>query len=309
MALGIDPTIDYAFKRLFGDPNHVAVLVHLLNAIFEGVFQVGGVEILTPFLEKDFEDDKLAVLDLRVRDTQGRTYILEMQTALRAGLPSRLVYYLSATYSEQLREGESYAKLAPAICICFLNQEVLPSATSFHTRFRLCSLEEHLVLTDQLEVHLVELPKYNGAKADLPQARPKERWAYFMRHAAEMTIAEIDQFLPEPAFVEAGGVLDMISKSPEERLRYEMRIKAMRDLMSNLEAAREEGLEQGIEKGIEQGIEKGIEKGSLLGRIQTLQELLGDIVLTSQELQTWEVDRLRRTAESLQARLRGRAST
>src|SRR5438876_5003370 len=102
MALGIDPTIDYAFKRLFGDPNHSSVLVHLLNAIFEGQFQVASVEILTPFLEKDFEDDKLAVLDLRVRDTERRNYILEMQTTLPAGLPDRLAYYLSSTYSDQL---------------------------------------------------------------------------------------------------------------------------------------------------------------------------------------------------------------
>ena len=70
MALGISPTVDYAFKRLFGDPQHVRVLIHLLNSIFEHQFVVDDVEIVTPILEKDFEDDKLS--DLRVRDTRGR---------------------------------------------------------------------------------------------------------------------------------------------------------------------------------------------------------------------------------------------
>ncbi|MBM4001539.1 MAG: hypothetical protein FJ297_18735 [Planctomycetes bacterium] len=51
MALRISPTVDYAFKRLFGDPRHSAVLVHPLNSVFEGQFVVRDVEILTPFLE------------------------------------------------------------------------------------------------------------------------------------------------------------------------------------------------------------------------------------------------------------------
>jgi predicted transposase/invertase (TIGR01784 family) len=283
MALGIDPTVDYAFKRLFGDPNHAPVLVHLLNAIFEGQFQVDGVEILTPFLEKDFEEDKLAILDVRVRDTQRRTYNLEMQTTLPTALPNRLAYYLSSMYSGQLREGDPYATLAPAICICFLNKILLPSATSFHARFRLCSLEEQLTLTDHLEVHLLELPKYNGSLTDLPRARPMERWAYFLRHAAEMSVADIGQLLPDPAFVEAGGVLDMIAKSSEERLRYELRTKALRDQLSNREAAREEG--------------------EMIGQIRLLQRLLGEAVSTSQDLQALGIDRLKTMAATLEGRV------
>jgi hypothetical protein len=76
MGIGIEPTVDYVFKRLFGDPIHIVVLMHLLNAIFEGQFRIANVTIMTPFLEKDFEDDKLGVLDLRVRDTEGRTLLL-----------------------------------------------------------------------------------------------------------------------------------------------------------------------------------------------------------------------------------------
>ena len=294
MALGIDPTVDYAFKRLFGDPNHVAVLLHLLNAIFEGQFRVAGVEILTPFLAKDFEDDKLGILDLRIRDTEGRSYYLEMQTTIPAGLTSRFAYYLASMYSEQLREGDSYEQLSPAIGIVFLNKIVLPSAKTFHTRFRMCSLEEQLELTDQLEIHLVELPKYNGHLSELPLARPKERWAFFLRYASELTVAEIARFLPEPAFAEAGGILDMISKTTEERLRYESRVKAERDQISFLEAARKEGRQEGRKEG------------RLEGRIQLFQELLGDAISTSEELKTWDLDRLKREAESLQARMRGR---
>ena len=223
---------------------------------------------------------------------------MEMQTTVPAGLPNRLAYYLSSMYCEQLREGDSYAMLTPAICVCFMNRILFSKTSSFHTRFRLCSLEEKLVLTDHLEIHVLELPKYNGTIAELKMARPKERWAYFLQHATQMTIAEIGELLPEPAFVEAGGVLDMISKTPEERLHYELRVKAMRDQKSNVEAAREEGREKGREEGREEG--------KWLGQIQLLQQLLGDSVSTSDELGKWDLDRLKRTAESLQTRLRGR---
>ena len=225
-----------------------------------------------------------------------------MQTTLPAGLPSRLAYYLSSMYSGQMREGDSYSTLAPSIGVCILNRTLLPNTTSFHTRFRMCSLEERLVLTDQLEIHIVELPKYNGTLNELPNARPMEQWAYFLMHAAEMTVADIGIFLPSPEFAEAGGVLNMISQTPEERLRYELRTKAMRDYTSNMEAARKEGLQTGFEEGRQEGAEQG----TWMGRIQLLQELLGDSVSTSMELQAYEFDRLKSFAEALQVRLRDR---
>ena len=204
MALGISPTVGYAFKRLFGEPQHSRVLIHLLNSIFEHQFVVDDVEIMTPILEKDFEDDKLSVLDLRVRDTRGRQYNLEMQTTITEGLSSRLVYYLASMYSAQLGEAESYNRLAPAISICFLDRVYFREVLSFHTRFQLCSLEHQQVFTDQL-VHLLELPKYRGTATDLPQARSVEKWAYFLRHADEMDIPEIGRLFQDPVFIEAGG--------------------------------------------------------------------------------------------------------
>ena len=161
-------------------------------------------------------------------------------------------------------------------------------------------------MTDHLEIHLLELPKYNGSVNALPRARPKERWAYFLRHASELTVPEIGRFFPEPAFVEAGGVLDMIAKTPEERLRYDLRLKAQRDQTSNLQAAREEGHQEGRQEGLEEGLQKGSQTGQWLGRIQLLQELLGETPLSSEELRTCDLDRLKHIAESLQTRLRER---
>ncbi len=123
-----------------GAPHHKRVLIHLLNAVFENQFFVSDEEILDPFLEKDFEDDKLSILDLRARDTCGRQYNLEMQTSSSQALSSRLVYYLASMYSQQLGKSEAYRSLAPAISICFLDEILFNNTQAFHTRFRLCSL-------------------------------------------------------------------------------------------------------------------------------------------------------------------------
>jgi hypothetical protein len=153
-----------------------------------------------------------------------------------------------------------------------------------------------------LEVHLVELPKYHGAPADLPNARPIERWAYFFRHAASMSLAEIGQCFGEAAFVEAGGVLEMIAKTPEERLRYEFRQKRIHDEATNLKA-----LEAAKLEGLAKGRVEGRLEGEWIGQIRLLQQILGEPVTPSPELASWEVDRLQSMAESLQARLRGRS--
>jgi hypothetical protein len=47
-------------------------LIHLLNAVLGPRGPIISVEILNPFQQKDFADDKLTVLDRNARDQRGR---------------------------------------------------------------------------------------------------------------------------------------------------------------------------------------------------------------------------------------------
>ena len=49
MPLGIDPTVDYVFKRLFGDPQNSDLLIHLLNAVLQPKIPIREVKILIRF--------------------------------------------------------------------------------------------------------------------------------------------------------------------------------------------------------------------------------------------------------------------
>ena len=72
----------------------------------------------------------------------------------------------------------------------------------------------------------------------------------------------------------------------------------MRDEQGKLLAAKQEGEQLGLAKGREEG--------KLAGKIQTLQELLGDAVSTDDELLSRDRETLRTELATLQARLRRR---
>ena len=69
MAIGIDPTVDYAFKLLLGNPEHPAIAIHFLNAVLGSEIQITDVQFLDPILGKEHDLDKLSILDIVASDS------------------------------------------------------------------------------------------------------------------------------------------------------------------------------------------------------------------------------------------------
>jgi predicted transposase/invertase (TIGR01784 family) len=67
-----------------------------------------------------------------------------------------------------------------------------------------------------------------------------------------------------------------------------------------------QGEEKGREEGREEGREQGVEKGLIIGKVQTLQELIGDQVSPIEKLLALNIQQLERTLLGLQERLRHR---
>lgn len=84
MPLGIDPTVDFAFKQMFGNPQYPAVTIHFLNAVLRPHIPIASVEILNPIKDKDRSEDKIVVLDILARDAEG--YILVWHGLARVGV-------------------------------------------------------------------------------------------------------------------------------------------------------------------------------------------------------------------------------
>ncbi|QDV54261.1 flagellar assembly protein H [Rosistilla oblonga] len=264
--LRIDPKVDFAFKQMLGHPGHPAVTIHFLNAILQPQVPIQQVEILNPIQGKQRAEDKLAVLDVLACDHLGRRFNVEMQTTLPFALPKRLLYYNCLNYVRQLSEGEGYRGLAPAISICVLDKVLFREDPRYHLSFRLRSDQvSDLVFVNDLEFHTLELPKFQPACHNVSAFAAEQKWLYLLQNAGSMDLDALAELLDDPVYREALGVLDMISKSPEELDLYEARLKMWRDEQARMEAAQIEGLERGIERGIEQGRELGIEQGRELG--------------------------------------------
>ena len=93
-----------------------------------------------------------------------------------------------------------------------------------------------LCLTDDLVVHVIELPKFTKTLAEL--RTPLDFWLYFFKNGAELDADALPDGLNRPDQQKAMGVLKMLAQSDLERELYEGRLKAKRD-MQTLETMRQ----------------------------------------------------------------------
>ncbi len=324
MAIGISPTVDFAFKQVFGNPDHTGVTIHFLNSILNLPSPIIEVTIQNPFLEKGDEADKFSILDILAVDQSGRLINIEMQTTLPAGMNRRLIYHAARIYGDQLTEGKSHTALHPAIVICVLTKALFPE-DKLHMDFRLRDTTGR-VLADDLQVHLLQLSKLAATAQNISGHGLIEQWAYFMVNAERLSMNDVFQMFHDQEFAEAAEVLEMISKTPEERMLYNARLKYQMDEAARLEQARldveQARLEQaqldseqarldieqarldGQASGEATGRREGLERGVLIGRIRTLQDVLGVDHPSAEELADFDVAQLSILAGELQSRIR-----
>jgi predicted transposase/invertase (TIGR01784 family) len=186
MILGIDPKVDYAFKHLLGREATRPLLIDVLNQVLGPApgHQLQDVELLNPFSPKEALDDKLSILDIKARDQAGRQFTVEMQMLAQRYYQKRILYYGARLHQEQLHEGEDYLELKPTISISFLDHVLFSQVAAHHRRFQLLEVAHHFALSGDLEFHLLELPKFTKAAAEL--ASGLDAWLYFFRHAEKM---------------------------------------------------------------------------------------------------------------------------
>jgi len=87
----IDPKIDCVFKALLGSESNSNLLIHFLNAMLGGELAapITRVEILNPYNDKEFFDDKLSIVDVKAEDEAEQLYQVEIQILVRRGYRNR----------------------------------------------------------------------------------------------------------------------------------------------------------------------------------------------------------------------------
>ena len=149
-------------------------------------------------------------------------------------------------------------------------------------------------IANAIEVHTVELTKYALDEQTMHRASKLHQWAFLLLYAQNYDSNTLRRLLPGIEFETAISTIEIISAKTEDKQMYDQREKAQRDYEWAISGAREEGREEGLERGL------------IAGRIQTLQELLGDTPATTASLAEIHLDTLTKQLATLQQRLRAR---
>jgi predicted transposase/invertase (TIGR01784 family) len=284
MILDVDPKVDYAFKHLFGRDSTRPILIDVINQVLNPApgHLLSDLELLNPFNPKEALDDKLSILDIKARDQEGRQFNVEMQMLAFRYYEKRILYYGCKLHQQQLHEGQDYLELRPTISISFLDHVLFPKVSGYRSRFRLLEEARHFPFTDDLEIHVLELPKFTKSVTELTSGL--DIWLYFLRHAAKMDPDALPAVLQRPLVVRALEELKMLTQTDTERERYEARRKWQLDHNTGLKVARMEGREEGARIGTIHFCEKFLNRP--LTPIEQLAEMsLEDLTRKADDLQ------------------------
>ena len=162
MRPGIDPKVDYAFKRLFGRERNLPPLRHLFHAVLKPppADRLTDLQLLNPFSDQDALDDKLSVVDVKARDASGRLLHIEMQVLPERAFRSRVLYYWAELHRQQLQAGDPYLLLRPTISICLTDFVLFPEVPDYCLPFQVVNRTHGLVFAPDLLLVMLELPKF-----------------------------------------------------------------------------------------------------------------------------------------------------
>ncbi|TAF44998.1 MAG: Rpn family recombination-promoting nuclease/putative transposase [Sphingobacteriales bacterium] len=183
----VDIKNDVAFRKIFGNENRKVVLISFLNAVLclKNNNIISDVTILTPYQLPELRGGKVTIVDVKAKDSSGKTYIIEMQIAQVDGFHKRVLYYASKSYSSQINRGDDYENLMPTFFIGildfvatqnnnFLNRHIIKDADT----------SEHFI--KDIEFNFIELPKFTKKANELTSII--DQWVFFIKNAENLEV-------------------------------------------------------------------------------------------------------------------------
>ena len=271
-----DPTNDLLFKFVFGREERKNITLQLINDILgrDGDDAFVDLQFHNTELSPDKQSDKLGRLDIFGILSDGSRIDIEMQVVNRRNMEKRTLFYWSHMYLhfDSLHTGDDYGTLKPAISINILRYSFLPQDDP-HAAYVLYNPETHHRLTDDLEIHFLEIPKYKDKPV---QSMDRiEKWlAYFANKLDENQKEELA--MKNTAIKDAMQASDRYIMDDAAYREYIARESAIWDYNSDLKANLAEGFKQGREAGMKQGLEQGRTEGEQKAREAAALDMLRD---------------------------------
>ena len=236
-------TNDYIFKRLFSKKGNEDILKDLLEGILE--IPIEKVEVMQEVeLERVDIKDKLGVLDIKAVINEDTTVDIEMQIADEKNMIERTLYYWAGLYYTGLKRGQDYKLNNKVITINILMYNIFKEE-KYHTIATIKEDENNEKITDKLEIHFIELPKFLKSK-EIGNKKLRQ-WLDFICNKRK---GEIEMAVKEN---------EKIAKASQEweYLRGDEAVKRMAFLKEKWERDWNSGMHSAEEAGIEKGMKKG----------------------------------------------------
>lgn len=144
-------TFDGIFKALFRNKRY---LIDFLKDVLKE--EIKDLEYLDTYLEIESKNKKASFLDVLVKFNNGTYAIVEMQKSNEGSMITRMFYYLGKLATKSLNSGEEYKIIDKFIGICVLdyNDKNFPK---LHNKCKLYNVDSKLVISDALEIHIINL--------------------------------------------------------------------------------------------------------------------------------------------------------
>jgi predicted transposase/invertase (TIGR01784 family) len=276
--------VDFAFKQLFGTRGNEQILMQFLNVTLASSLSspIQSLTIEDPHMHREYEKDKLSILDvLATLDDKTQIAIEKIQLNDHNDFLKRSLYYWSRLYASQRKKGSSYDTLRKTITINILNFPVFPEYETFHTTGKLWDINLQKLLLDDLELHIIEIPKLMTQWKE-EQVNPWEdvfvRWLLLLSANEDTQLTHTLEEIAmnrDPILKDAMQKWEKMSQDPGFRMLYEARQKALIDETSKFSNAEKKGIERDVKKEKKKAFKrvwkKGKEVGIQEGKIQLIQ--------------------------------------
>ena len=254
---------DYFVRYFFTDKGGEKVLLDFINAVMisANMKTFKSVEILNPSptagfslnLKKNYSD-KETIVDVKCITKNGTIVIIEVQLSGNSRFPERILYYWSTNYSKLLKKGEEYENLMPVISINLLNFNLNKKDSNVHSCYMIYDTKNKRLLTDHLQIHIIELKKFKFKDNNLKKAL--NYWlGFFTTNNMEAYMSEIVK--EKPIMEEAHKRYNNFIRSRLMMSEYEKKEIYQYDKQIMLKDERRKGIKEDMKKGKLEGIKEG----------------------------------------------------
>lgn len=236
-------TNDYIFKRVFSKKGNEELLIDLLESILE--IKIEKIEVIEEAeIDRININDKIGVIDLKATINNNSIVDIEIQLRDQHNMIMRSMFYAAGLYHTGLKSGEKYEENKKVIGINILKYNIF-KWKKYHSKITMKEKELNIEVTDAIEIHFLELPKFLKSKNE--GNKKLRQWMEFIcnerKGEIEMAVKENKKIAKAKEEYEY-----LTGDDAVQRLAF-LRDKWERDHNSEIAWERKEARKQGLSEG------------------------------------------------------------